>query len=82
MPLSDTSEPDTGRALDTVSRDLRAPRAAGVAGLAFAVLFIVSLLLLRSQPAAASGGGGPSGAGLIRAAKGRLCLIARPERIG
>jgi len=54
VPLSDTSEPYTGRALDTVSRDLRTPRAAGVAGLAFAVLFIVSLLLLRSQPAAGS----------------------------
>ena len=48
------SEPDAGSALDTVSRDLRAPRAAGVAGLAFAVLFIASLLLLRSQPAAGS----------------------------
>jgi hypothetical protein len=37
-------------ALDTVGQDLRAPRAAGIAGLAFAVLFIGSLLLLRSQP--------------------------------
>ncbi len=37
-------------ALGTVGRDLRAPRAAGIAGLAFAVLFIGSLLLLRSQP--------------------------------
>jgi hypothetical protein len=48
------SEPDAGSALQTVSRDLRAPRAAGIAGLAFAVLFITSLLLLRSQPAAGS----------------------------
>ena len=48
------SPPEAGSALDTVSRDLRTPRAAGVAGLAFAVLFIVSLLLLRSQPAAGS----------------------------
>jgi hypothetical protein len=40
--------------LETVGRDLRAPRAAGVAGLAFAVLFIGSLLLLRSQPGAGS----------------------------
>ena len=35
-----------------VGRDLRAPRAAGVAGLAFSVLFIASLLLLRGEPAA------------------------------
>ncbi len=48
------SEPDAGTALESVSRDLRAPRAAGVAGLAFAVLFIGSLLMLRSQPAAGS----------------------------
>ena len=41
-------------ALDTVGRDLRAPRAAGVAGLAFAALFVSSLLLLRSQPDAGS----------------------------
>ena len=41
-------------ALRTVGRDLRAPRAAGVAGLAFAVLFISALLLVRGQPAAES----------------------------
>jgi hypothetical protein len=41
-------------ALDAVGRDLRAPRAAGIAGLAFAVLFMGSLLLLRSQPYAGS----------------------------
>jgi hypothetical protein len=35
-------------ALALVGRDLRAPRAAGVAGLAFAVLFIAALLLVRS----------------------------------
>jgi hypothetical protein len=40
--------------LSTVSRDLRAPRAAGVAGLAFAALFIGSLLLLQGQPGAGS----------------------------
>src|SRR6185503_8180166 len=51
---SGMSEANAGGALDSVSRDLRAPRAAGVAGLAFAVLFVVSLLLLRSQPAAGS----------------------------
>ena len=37
-----------------VRRDLGAPRAAGVAGLAFAVLMITSLLLLRSVPPAGS----------------------------
>jgi hypothetical protein len=41
-------------ALDAVGRDLRAPRAAGIAGLAFAALFVSSLLLLRSQPDAGS----------------------------
>ena len=40
--------------MSVVGRDLRAPRAAGVAGLAFAALFIGSLLLLRGQPAAGS----------------------------
>ena len=42
------------RAIAVVGRDLRAPRAAGVAGLLFAVLFVGSLLLLRGQPDAGS----------------------------
>jgi len=42
------------RSLSAASRDLRAPRAAGVAGLAFAALFISALLLLRGQPTAGS----------------------------
>jgi hypothetical protein len=41
-------------AIALVGRDLRAPRAAGVAGLLFAVLFVGSLLLLRDQPGAGS----------------------------
>ena len=46
---------DPGHSVVTdVGRDLRTPRAAGIAGLLFAVLFIGSLLLLRSQPAAGS----------------------------
>jgi hypothetical protein len=40
----------SGPALGTVARDLRAPRAAGVAGLAFSVLFVASILLLRNHP--------------------------------
>jgi hypothetical protein len=44
-------------ALAIVGRDLRAPRAAGIAGLAFAVLFIAALLLVRGQPAAESTAG-------------------------
>ena len=40
--------------LVTVGRDLRAPRAAGIAGLLFAALFIGSILLVRGQPAAES----------------------------
>jgi len=38
----------------SVDRRLETPRAAGVAGLAFAVLFVASILLLRSHPAAGS----------------------------
>jgi len=38
-------------AVDKASRELRAPRAAGVAGLLFAVLFMGSLLLLRAPVA-------------------------------
>jgi len=38
----------------TVGRDVRAPRAAGIAGLLFAALFIGALLLVRNQPAAES----------------------------
>jgi hypothetical protein len=41
-------------ALETVRRDLRAPRAAGVAGLLFAALFVASLVLLRNHPASGS----------------------------
>jgi hypothetical protein len=43
-----------GTPLHTVGRDLRAPRAAGVAGLLFSVLFITALLLLRNHPAPGS----------------------------
>ena len=38
-------------ALDAVARDVRTPRSAGIAGLAFALLFVASLLLLRHHPA-------------------------------
>jgi hypothetical protein len=38
--------------LQRVGRDLRAPRAAGVAGLVFGILFIVALLLVRRHPGA------------------------------
>jgi len=43
----DTSPPASDRALET-------PRSAGVAGLAFAVLFITSLVLLRHHPSGGS----------------------------
>lgn len=53
-----TGENDGGTtALTTVGRDLRAPRAAGIAGLLFAALFIASLLMLRGQPDAGSTAG-------------------------
>ncbi len=38
---------DNQRDLDTVQRELRTPRAAGVAGIAFGVLFITSVVLIR-----------------------------------
>jgi hypothetical protein len=38
----------------TLGRDVRAPRAAGIAGLLFAALFIGAILLVRGQPAAES----------------------------
>ena len=41
-------------ALAAVSRDIRTTRAAGIAGLLFAVLFVGSVLLLRKHPAAGS----------------------------
>jgi hypothetical protein len=41
-------------ALHTVGRDLRAPRAAGIAWLLFALLFVGSLVLLRNHPASGS----------------------------
>lgn len=41
-------------ALGELGRELRAPRAAGVAGLVFAALFVGSLLLLRNHPAPGS----------------------------
>jgi hypothetical protein len=47
----EVSEP---RALRTVERELRAPRAAGIAGLVFAALFVTSILLLRNHPASGS----------------------------
>ena len=52
MTVTERAEP-TGL-LATVGRDLRAPRAAGAAGLAFAALFIGSLILLRGAPGAGS----------------------------
>jgi hypothetical protein len=49
-----TSQPAEPELVAALERGLRAPRAAGVAGLAFAVLFIVSIVLLRRHPAARS----------------------------
>jgi len=52
MTPTDSSGPQGTLAI--VGRDLRAPRAAGAAGLLFAVLFIASLLLLHGAPGAGS----------------------------
>ena len=45
---SDSAAPPAAPA----DRRLQTPRAAGIAGLAFAALFVISILLLRSHPAA------------------------------
>ena len=52
------TQPDSTGRVDgtepTFERGLRTPRAAGIAGIAFAALFITSFLLLRDSPAAGS----------------------------
>jgi len=45
---------DATSVLSTVGRDIRAPRAAGIAGLLFAGFFIASLLMLQGAPGAGS----------------------------
>ena len=40
--------------IEDVSREIRTPRAAGIAGLLFAVLFVGSILMLRNHPAPGS----------------------------
>ena len=47
---SDSAAPPAALA----DRRLQTPRAAGIAGLAFAALFVISIMLLRSHPAAGS----------------------------
>jgi hypothetical protein len=46
-------EPD-GRRRPSIDRRLETPRAAGVAGLAFAALFVASVVLLRNHPSSGS----------------------------
>ena len=47
-------EPPEGALVGTVSRELRAPAAAGIAGLVFTALFVVSIVLLYRRPAKGS----------------------------
>jgi len=56
MPAADAvgSPPREPPVSDTIGRELRTPAAAGVAGLVFAALFVLSLALLYRQPAAGS----------------------------
>jgi hypothetical protein len=56
MAPSDTAPeaPPAGRLRPSVNRGLETPRAAGVAGLAFAGLFVASIVLLRDQPSGGS----------------------------
>jgi hypothetical protein len=55
-PSTNAQEPDVAvMALNQAGRQLRAPWAASVAGLLFAILFTVSLLLLRSSPLVSAG---------------------------
>jgi hypothetical protein len=48
--MRSTGSSEADNALPTSERRLDTPRAAGVAGLVFAVLFVVSILLVRSHP--------------------------------
>ena len=52
--MTGDSQGAPARVLTATGRDLRAPRAAGVAGLLFAALFIGAILLVRGQPTAES----------------------------
>ena len=52
-PGNPAREPD-GRLRPSVDRRLETPRAAGVAGLAFAVLFVASIVLLHNHPSSGS----------------------------
>src|SRR6478735_2991168 len=52
-PRTPPPEPD-GRLPASVDRRLETPRAAGVAGLAFAVLFVASIVLLHKHPSSGS----------------------------
>ena len=57
MPAADAgagSPPRVPTASETLGRELRTPAAAGVAGLVFAGLFVLSLALLYRQPAGGS----------------------------
>ncbi len=56
MAASETSSARApgARLQPVVDRRLETPRAAGVAGLAFAALFVASILLLRNQPSTGS----------------------------
>ena len=49
-----TPEPPEGPVVGTVARELRAPAAAGIAGLVFTALFVLSILLLYRRPAKGS----------------------------
>jgi hypothetical protein len=54
VPGAVVDEP-TAAALEEAARGVRAPWAASVAGIAFAVLFTAAMVLLRSSPVGASG---------------------------
>lgn len=55
MPVADSGS--TPPVIGVVGRDLRAPRAAGVAGLLFSILFVAALIMVQGAP-----GGGSSAA--------------------
>jgi hypothetical protein len=52
--LTNGRDADVAGVLSTVGRDVRAPRAAGVAGILFAAFFVCSLLMLQGAPGAGS----------------------------
>ncbi len=72
--MTSSGDEDVAAVLSGVGRDVRAPRAAGVAGLLFAAFFIASLLMLQGAP-----GGGSTAAEIaewyLRSSSRHLAIV-------